>query len=189
MKRLSPAKQQQLIGVLIATLAVIGGIYFFLISPQEKKNADLAAQIHKDTDQLALYQNTIKLADAKASEVAELNQELSQYEDDIASGDVYEWTYEKIMRGFKSAYKVEIPNLSQPTQTDCDLIGGFPYRQIRFSLIGTAYFHDLGKFVSDFENKFPHCRVLNLSVDMPVNPASERLSFHMEIAALVKPTS
>ena len=189
MKRLSPAKQQQLIGVLIATLAVIGGVYFFLISPQEKKNADLAFQIRRNTDQLALYQSTIKLADAKASEVKELKEELAQSEDDIASGDVYEWTYEKFMRGFKPAYKVEIPNLSQPTQGDCDLIGGFPYKQIRFSLVGTAYFHDLGKFVADFENKFPHCRVLNLSVDMPFNPASERLSFHMEIAALVKPNS
>ena len=69
MKRLSPAKQQQLIGVLIATLAVIGGVYFFLISPQEKKNTELAFQIRKNTDQVALYQSTIKLADAKASEV------------------------------------------------------------------------------------------------------------------------
>ena len=69
MKRLSPAKQQQLIGVLIATLAVIGGVYFFLISPQEKKNTDLAFQIRKNTYQVTLYQSTIKLADAKASEV------------------------------------------------------------------------------------------------------------------------
>lgn len=190
MKRLSPAKQQQLIGVLLAVLVLICGVYFFLISPQQKRNRDLAMQISKASDQLSQYQTAIKQLDAKAAEAADLKQQLTQAEEDIASGDLYEWTYEKIIRGFKPGYKVEIPTIGQPAQGDCELIAGLPYKQIRFSLVGTAYYHDLGKFIADFENKFPHCRVLNVTAEAPIaGGGGERLNFRMEIAALVKPIS
>jgi len=49
----------------------------------------------------------------------------------------------------------------------------------------------LGKFVADFENKYPHCRVVNLTADPAGNGpnAGERLGFRMDIVALVKPTN
>jgi len=61
---------------------------------------------------------------------------------------------------------------------------------------GTAYYHDLGKFIADFENAFPYVRLLNLEME-PVglpSPASnpeeqEKLSFKMDIVTLIKPTS
>ena len=123
-------------------------------------------------------------------EESDLTQQLSRAESDVAGGDLYAWTYDTIRR-FKGAYHVEIANPGQPAPGDCDLLGNFPYKQIRFSLTGTGYYHDLGKFVADFENKFPHCRVLNLSMDPAGNTASpgERLNFRMDIAALVKPNN
>jgi hypothetical protein len=86
---------------------------------------------------------------------------------------------------------VDIPTPGQPIQGDCDLFANFPYKQIHFSLIGTAYYHDLGKFIADFENKFPHCRVVNLAADATgTGPGGgEKLNFRMDIAALVKPTN
>jgi hypothetical protein len=115
---------------------------------------------------------------------------LGRAEEDVASGDLYAWTVDTFRR-FKAAYHVDIPTVGQPSQSDCDLIGDFPYKQIRFSLTGTAYYHDLGKFVADFENKFPHCRVLNLTADPSVGgPTSgEKLNFRMDIVALVKPVN
>ena len=53
----------------------------------------------------------------------------------------------------------------------------------------TGYYHDVGKFISDFENNFPHGRVVNLIVE-PVSsadPGNEKLSFRMDVIALVKP--
>ena len=71
------------------------------------------------------------------------------------------------------------------------MIPGFPYKQIRFRSSARGYYHDMGKFVADFENKFPHCRVLNLQADCTGTPPSggEKLNFRMEIAALVKPNT
>ena len=190
MKRLPPAKRNQLIGVIAATLALICLVYFLLISPQNTKNRDQAVKIGQEAQRLDQYEKAIKkMADTKAA-LDTLNGQLTQAESDVASGDLYAWTVDTIRR-FKTNYHVEIPTIGQPSQGDCDLIGDFPYKQIRFSLQGTAYYHDLGKFVSDFENKFTHCRVVNLSLD-PVseNPAAgEKLNFRMDIVALVKPNN
>jgi hypothetical protein len=70
---------------------------------------------------------------------------------------------------------------------DVDLIPNFPYKQVKFSLTGTAYYHDLGKFIADLENNFPHIRVVNLAIGS--NGDSELLSFRVDIVALVKSNS
>jgi len=74
---------------------------------------------------------------------------------------------------------------------DVDVLPQFPYRQIKVNISGTAYYHDLGKFIADFENTFPHIRVVNLTVE-PLNITglgNEKLSFRMDIVALAKPNS
>ena len=100
-------------------------------------------------------------------------------------GDVFAWTYDTIRR-FKAAYKIDLPNIGQPTQGYVDLIPSFPYKQIKFTISGTGYYHDLGKFVSDLENKFPHLRVLNIALEPVGDQSPEKLTFRMEIAALIK---
>ena len=70
----------------------------------------------------------------------------------------------------------------------------FPYRAAAFNLRGTAFFHDFGAFVADFENTFPYMRIQNIELDPASTSAatssdhSEKLSFRMEIVALVSPT-
>jgi Tfp pilus assembly protein PilO len=191
MKRLPPAKRNQLIVVLLATAGLISLVYFLLIHPQNGKNIDLGIKISQETARLQQYKTSIKQMDATTSALKDLTDQLNHAEKDIASGDLYQWTYDTI-RGFKTAYRVEIPNPGQqPALSECDLVGNFPYKQMRFTLNGTGFYHDLGKFISDFENKFPHCRVVNLSADSAGNSAtsSERLNFRMDIIALVKPSN
>jgi Tfp pilus assembly protein PilO len=190
MKRLPSAKRNQLIGVLAGTLGLICAVYFLLILPQNQKIHDLGASIAKANAELNQYQALIKQMDATKANLDDLNRQLNRAEEDVAAGDLYAWTVDTIRR-FKTGYHVDIPNIDRPSQGDCDLIGDFPYRQIRFSLSGTAYYHDLGKFIADFENKFTHCRVVDLSVaPAGENPAAaERLNFRMDIVALVKPNN
>ena len=191
MKRLPQAKRNQLIGVLAATVGLICAICFLLISPQNTKNRNLGLLIKSETDRLKQYKDIIKKKQETSDALTALNEQVDHAEQDVAFGDLYAWTYDTIRR-FKAPYtKLDIPTTGQPTLTDCDLISGFPYKQIRFSLTGTGFYHDLGKFVADFENKFPHCRVLNLSAD-PINggpSTGEKLNFRMDVVALVKPNS
>jgi Tfp pilus assembly protein PilO len=190
MKRLPAPKRNQLIGVIVGTLGLIALVYFLLIAPQDAANQQVAFKINQETQRLQQYETAIKQMSATTANLADLNHQLDHSEEDIASGDLFAWTVD-IIRRFKPAYHVDIPNVGQPSQGDCDLISDFPYKEIRFSLIGTAYYHDLGKFVADFENKFTHCRIVNFSAT-PVseNPTGgEKLNFHMDIIALVKPNS
>jgi hypothetical protein len=187
MKRLSRKKRNQLITVIVVTLAILALIGFGLIRPQYNSLSAIA-QARKDADnKLQSIKHAIANSDAIANEWNETTYALAHTEEDMASGDLYSWTYDTI-RHFKQSYKVEIPEIGQPTIGESDLLPSFPYKQIQFAIHGTVYYHDLGKFIADFENKFPHFRMVRLVVEPAASADSnnEKLSFRMEIITLVK---
>jgi Tfp pilus assembly protein PilO len=187
--KLSSAKRNQLVIVALVTLAALSAIYFFLISPQNQDNKKLTRQITDKRAELDKMRGLIKTTVTVSNQLAAVSGQLHLAETDIASGDAYAWTYD-VLRRFKSTYAVDIPSIGQPSISDVDLLPNFPYKQLRVSLTGVAYYQDLGKFVADFENDFPHMRVVNLTIS-PVdqNGDSEKLSFHMDVIALAKPSS
>jgi len=85
---------------------------------------------------------------------------------------------------------VDIPDIGHPDVETMDLLPSFPFKQVKFTITGKAYYHDLGKFIADFENTFPHIRVVNLQLQPDqANGSDEKLSFKMEVIALVKSPS
>jgi type II secretory pathway pseudopilin PulG len=187
MKKLSKEKRNQLIIVIIVTVAILGLIGFGLIRSQFGSLAKIKSDKAAADSQLQTIKKAITNADALTIELTEVTNTLSQAEEDMASGDLYSWTYDTIRR-FKLPYKVEIPEIGHPTIGNVDLLPSFPYKQIQFSINGTAYYHDLGKFIADFENNFPHSRMVRLVIDSG-GDNTEKLSFRMEILALMKPNS
>jgi Tfp pilus assembly protein PilO len=185
MKKLSPAKKNQLVLTIVGTLAVISMVYFFLISPQQQANHTLADKTAAKQAELDKIKLIIKQAGTAAQTANEAAAKLSAAEGDVASGDVFAWIYDTI-RQFKAGYRVEIPNLSQPSQSEVDLIPNFPYKQIKVTLQGSGFYHDIGRFIADLENKFPHLRVVNLNMEPVGDQTTEKLTFRMEIVALTK---
>ena len=190
MKRLSREKRNQLITVILVTLAVLGLIGFSLIRPQYDSVSKIAAARNDADSKLQSIKHAITNSEAIANEWNETTHALAHSEEDMASGDPYSWTYDTI-RHFKQSYKVEIPEVGHPTIGESDLLPSFPYKQIQFAINGTVYYHDLGKFIADFENSFPHSRMVRLVVEPAAgtDSNSEKLSFRMEIITLVKPNS
>jgi Tfp pilus assembly protein PilO len=185
MKKLSPEKRNQLILTMIGTLALVGAIYFFLIGPQKQENYKLDQETNTLRSKLAQINQTIKVADVTAKNATDIEVRLRLAEADVATGDVFAWVFDAL-RQFKSGYQISIPNIGQPALSEVDLLAGFPYKQISVSLQGTGFYHDIGKFVADLENKFPHMRVVNLSLEPAGDQSSEKLSFRMEIVTLTK---
>jgi hypothetical protein len=185
MKWLPRDKRNLFIIVVASTVVIVGLLYFGLIGMQFSSLSKVAADRKIAADKLLGIENTIKNADSTATGLADVTYTLSRAEEDMASGDLYSWTY-STMRLFKQQYKVEIPEVSHPSVSDVDMFPTFPYKQLRFTINGTAYYHDLGKFIADFENAFPHARVVNLVAE-PMSGESEKLSFRMDIVALIKP--
>lgn len=190
MKKLSKEKQQQLILVVLVTAIVIGGLWFFLIKAQQDSLARLAQRKAQSRQKLEMVKHAIATADQVEQQLCDLQKVLAKNEEGMASGDLYSWTI-NTLRTFKLGYKVEIPQFSQiDGPKEVTLLAGFPYKQASLTVAGTAGFHEFGRFVSDFENRFPYIRVLNVTLEperMAPGSDAEKLAFRMEIAALVNP--
>jgi Tfp pilus assembly protein PilO len=187
MKWLPKERRNPFIFAVLVTAVVLAGIYFGLINRQNATLSSLAQARKSAGEKLKSMQSAIKNSDEISGQLAGTAQVLSRAEQEMASGDYYSWTYAMI-RIFKQQYKVEIPEVSHPEVMDEDLYSQFPYKQIRFKIAGKAYYHDLGRFVADFENTYPHARIVNLIIE-PATGGGEKLSFRMDIIELIKPNA
>lgn len=186
--KLSADKRNKLIGVAIVTAAVIGALWYFVV---EDRNVTLQDFKEKQADALTQRKkidNAIKGAGKIEQGLKDAAEKLAVIQQEMASGDLYSWMYTTI-KNFKAAYHVDIPQFSTVETADNTLLYKFPYKQVKMTISGSAYFHDFGKFLSDFENRFPHIRVENLVLE-PTSGADrtadrEKLAFRMEIIALV----
>ncbi len=188
MKKLSKEKRKQLILVVLITLAVLSGLWFGLINLQQNYLRVLA--VKKDAARATLDKEELRIknADRFEAEVSQASKKLAELEEDMAPGDPLSWLVGKI-QVFKLPYKgVEIPQISAPGETK-EFLGKFPYKQAAFSVGGTAYFCDLGRFISDFENHFPYFRIVNLDLTPAAGAGEEKLNFNFQIVTLVKPSA
>jgi Tfp pilus assembly protein PilO len=187
--KLSKEKRNQLILVLFCTVAVVALMWFNLIRPRYAVLSQAAAGQSAAQKKLEGIQTAVKHASSVTNDLTDVTQTLSNAESDMVSGDLYSWTYNTI-RLFKTPYQVDIPDIGRPDVETMDLLPSFPFKQVKFTITGTSYYHDLGKFIADFENTFPHIRVVNLQLQ-PAQAAGgdEKISFKMDVIALVKSTS
>jgi hypothetical protein len=190
MKRLSKEKRNQLVLVGIITAIVMAGLWFGLISIQQSKVAAINRNRDAAQQKLALVRKSIQESEKLQAQVETAAAQLGKLEEGMASGDLYSWAI-NTLRQFKTPYKVEIPQFSKiEGPRDTTLLADYPYKQATLTIGGTAYFYDFGRFLADFENAFPYIRVQNLQLE-PISAMStteaEKLTFRMDIIALVKP--
>lgn len=187
--KLPKEKRKHLVLVVLVTLIVVAGLYFGLIRRQNESLALLKQKKEAAAQKLHTVLDAIHRADEIKAGLADARKSLAVAEKDVASGDLYAWVI-NWLREFKAPYHVDIPQFSQLSQpTDVNLLPNFPYKQTTLTVAGSAHFHDLGRFLADLENQFPHIRVLNLSLDANAPGAAvepETLSFKMDIVTLVK---
>lgn len=189
MNKLPKEKRDRLILVGVCTLALLVLIGFSLIRRQYAAISAISVQIDDARNNLQSMEDTIKRADIISAQVADLTYTLSHAESDVVSGDPAAWIYDTI-RNFKGKYKVDISVNGQLSMGAVDLLPKFPYKQLKVTVSGTAYYHDLGKFIADFENTFPHARIANLTLEPGTGTGDngEKLAFRMDIIALANPT-
>lgn len=189
-KKLSKEKRKQLFGVVALTLAVLAALGYFLIRGGYENLTQLEQKKIAAAAKLEQMQKSVERAKTVEAVFNETQQALAEKEKGMASGDLYSWMH-STLRKFQRAYKVEIPQIgSVGTPTDVNLIPKFPYKQATLSVAGTAYYHELGRFVADFENTFPLMRIVNLSMELNPTPSAnerDKLAFKMDIVTLVKP--
>ncbi len=184
-------KRNSLILVGIAAVAVVALLYFFLIGVQSAKIKEISAKIESAQHRKEKIESAVKNAAQIEADLKKESKVLAGLENDMApaSGDTFLWQI-NMMKHFKGERAVEIPELGSGNAADCNLLPKFPYRQVTLTVGGSAFYHDFGRFLADFENTYPHMRVLNLQVfpKPALSPADkEKIGFKMEIVTLTKP--
>jgi hypothetical protein len=173
------------------TLVVVGGLGFGLIRHQYEHLKQIGVEREAAQAKSDQVQDTVRHSDQLLSELMTTSNALVSAESDVASGDIYSWIINTV-RQFKTPYRVEIPQFSPiDGPKPLRLLPTFPYQQASLSISGSAHYHDLGRFLADFENHFPHIQLLNLTVELNSSPAAddqETLNFKMDVVTLVKPT-
>lgn len=188
--KLSKEKRQHLVLVMIGTVAVLGALGYYLIKGGYDKVGVLQQKKREAADKLEQMQKTVARAREIEAAHHKASEELAEQEAGMATGDLYSWMQGSLRR-FQRGYKVEIPQISPvSTPENVNCFAKFPYQQATLTVGGTAYYHDLGRFIADFENEYPLMRIANLSVDLnsSATPGErDKLAFKFDIVTLVKP--
>jgi hypothetical protein len=194
MTQLPKEKRDRLLLIAVGTVVSIIAIYYLLIQSQQKAIDRIAKQTVEEQSKVDNAQRLISSTAEIQKNLEASAQELKTIEDTMASGDMYSWVITTINK-FRADRKVDIPQFSREVPTDVGLLAKFPYRAALFNVRGTAYFHDFGKFLADFENAFPFVRVQNLDIEPAASSSAtstgdpEKMAFKMEIVTLVHPTT
>ena len=195
MSKLPKDKRDKIILVGMATVVASAAIWLLLIKAQDRALRTTREQSVTAQGQLQRGQATL-LTKAKTSEDFDAaSKQLREKEAAMAApNDMYSWLIQTL-NNFRSSHRgVEIPQFGPPQPSEVGVFAKFPYHAAVFNVRGTAYYHDLGKFLADFENTFPFMRVQNIELE-PVAEGSansesrEKLSFKLELLTLVKPVA
>ena len=195
-KKLPKEKRDQLLLVCIGTIALTLALYFGLVKAQKRKLERIARQTTEQEDKVGSATRVVDARDEIESSLTGNLEKLKAIEQSMASGDMYSWMITTINR-FRADRKVEIPQFSREVATEIGVFPKFPYKAALFHIRGTAHFHELGKFIADFENTFPHIRIQNVDLEPATQTAAtpgvasdpEKLSFKLELVALINPNS
>lgn len=184
-------KRSKVILVWVATLMVVAAWAFVVLSWQLDAKHQASQNLDKRQGQFVAMTNKLNQEDFIKQDLEEAQEALNALEAHMVTGDPYSWALDALSK-FKLGYDVDLPQFGQPTVSENTLLPKFPYRQAALTVAGTAYFHDLGMFVADFENRFPFARIINLDVAPnavigATDREREKLSFKMDIVFLVKP--
>jgi len=191
MNNLSATQRNQLLGLVLGALGFVALVWYVLILPQRVR---LEAQQQKLVDvqrEMTAAKRNLGLLDEFENDLKLSKHKLQLREEQMASADVYRW----IVRTFDelgASHGISIFNLETPRLQESTIPPKVPYKAAIFSVSGTAYYHEFGKFLADLENKFPHMRLqgLELKAALTVDADAEereKLTFKMDLLTLVQP--
>jgi Tfp pilus assembly protein PilO len=192
MKNLPKEKRDRLILIVLGTLMVLIAIWYGLVSAQNKSLAAIHKRTLEQQDKVGSAKRLINSVGDLEKSLEVATEKLRSIEHSMASGDMYSWII-LTMNRFRADRNVDIPQFSREVTVDVGVLPKFPYRGALFNVRGSAYFHDLGKFIADFENEFPYLRLQNLELEPAASSSAtstgdaEKLAFKMEIVTLVNP--
>ena len=189
MNKISKVKKQQIALILMGAAVVIASLWYLVIQKQYTHLSAVQKKTLEMGDKVGKAENLLKKAGAIEASLEENVKVLEKIEGGMASGDLYLWMINTINR-FNVTKEVTFLDFQRELVGDVGVFPKFPYKAALFPVKGTAHYHELGRFLADFENSFPYVRAQNLELSPSTKAAGEdgeSLNFKFEIVALIKP--
>jgi hypothetical protein len=173
MNKLSKEKQTQLIGVIFGTIVALGLIYFFLI---DGLNTSLHKAVKTTEETRANTDKAEKLLKNRAAIEQDLTRDradLAAIQEGMAPGDKYAW-FVPLLTKFADPYKdLAISKVDQEKIKEVEMLANFPYRAAVFHVVITTFYVDAGRFIADFDNRYPYFQIQNLEILPTTNPTED----------------
>jgi Tfp pilus assembly protein PilO len=188
--KISKAKKQQIFLVLICTASVISGLWYLVIQNQYAGLAAANKKTAEMTEKVTKGENLLKRAEEIETTLDNETKTLDEIEQGMASGDVYSWLINTV-NNFNTTRQITFLDFQREIVGEVGTVPKFPYKAAIFPVKGTGYYHQIGKFIAEFENSFPYIRVQNLELSPLTGKGgadAEKLNFKFEIVALIKGT-
>ncbi|MEP6663002.1 MAG: hypothetical protein ABJC04_04990 [Verrucomicrobiota bacterium] len=191
MSKISKEKKQHIVLVLIGAAMVMAGLWYFVVKAQDATLANVGKKTFEMQDKVGKAMKLVKRTDEVESDLEKTEKRLEAVEETMATGDLYLWMINTISR-FNTNRNVTLVDFQREILGEVGILPKFPYKAATFGVKGTGYYHDIGKFLAEFENEFPYARVQNLEL-FPATKAggdeAEKLNFRFEIVSLIKPVA
>jgi len=199
MSKLPKDKRDKIILVGIVTVVASAAIWLLLIKTQYNTLRTARESAVTAVGQLDRGNATLKTKDKTAEDFEAASKQLRGKEAVMAApNDMYSWLIQTLST-FRAGHRtVDIPQFGPPQMSEVGVFAKFPYHAAVFNVRGSAHYHDLGKFLADFENKFPFIRVQNIELEPAgevssklggESSSSEKLNFKLELLTLVRPVA
>lgn len=192
MAALTKEKKQQIGLVAVIGLAVLVAVWFLAVKPLQGRIGSLQSKMTETEKRQQDARRLVSQSEQRQRELEDIQARLAEIEGKMVSGDTNVWI-RTLLIGFKAGGNyagVDIPNYSNAEEFKVGILPDFPYKSCIYRISGLAYYHDLGRFLADFENAYPHIRVLNVElipVDSIQSASPEKLNFTIELVVLIKP--
>src|SRR5687768_11119279 len=190
--KLTAKKRNHLIFLALATVLVVGFLYWALIKREKRQLEQTRTRIAEVREEVTTAEHRLELADRFKAELQRAEEKLRAIEETMAQGDIYRW-FINTMLNFPSAQRIEISNYDPPQIGELEAAPKLGYRAAIFGLRGTARYHDFGVFLAGLENQFPYLKAQNIELE-PIGVAEvnaddeEKLSFRMEVLIPIRPS-
>ena len=205
MNKLSKEKRDKLALICIAIIAIIGGLYTFVLGAQKDELATLDAQITGAKSKLDKAEVLVRSSDKIEARLTESKKLIETRQEKMAPPGPYYWFF-KLIDQFRKDEKLDtsfIVDITQAEIMEAGLLPKFPYKAASFGLRLNGHYHDIGKFIASVENSFPFFRVQNIRIAKynvaaaagtgkqqavaKIDNAEGRLTVELRIVTLIKP--
>jgi Tfp pilus assembly protein PilO len=202
MNKISKEKRDKLILICVAIIAVLGGLYTFVLGAQKDQLATLDAQITSTKSKLDKAEVLVRSTDKIEARLAESKKLVETRQEKMAPPGQYYYWFLKLIDQFRKDEKLDtgfIVDITQPEFVEGGLLPKFPYKAASFGLRLNGHYHDIGKFIASVENSFPLFRVQNVRIARyngagagkqtaaKIDNTEGRLTVELKIVTLVKP--